>query len=173
MQWLNDYVDPKDPGRKNNWSVLSERISNIETVHPSCGGGEGCEWDTFVWLQGENDCFDNSSADSYLSNLTKLIGDVRMEFSKVRTKGSDGPIRVIIVNLNFWANSLPEGNPSRDGSIGPKVLKAHADFVANDKHAVLVLSKDLGQFYHMDPASQITIGDRIANAYLNMTTAIA
>jgi len=130
-QWLRptalepaDPVDPADPG--NYWFALQDAID------ASHGTIEG-----FVWFQGENDHFPQTSFEEYLDSLTTLVADVREEiFVAYQTRRSESnekdrfavkeDIPVVIVELGPWIGndiSVSQGNAPGN------VIRAQREFV--------------------------------------------
>ncbi|KAI2508187.1 carbohydrate esterase [Fragilaria crotonensis] len=118
------------------------------------------EWKGIVWFQGEDDSFNYAQAQNYLTELTKLIADLRQALFQTSTSSFAQPsdIPVIIVGLGCWIAS--------SGSIGATVMNAQRSFVQNAKNAVLVPTHDLSCNNHFDEGSMLIIGERIAKAYL-------
>lgn len=149
--WISPSASNGNPGPM--YVRLANRIASLkqapETIHANCKlNGSACKFKAFVWFQGENDCFDQSSADAYANNLEHFISDVR-------TALGDPNFPVIIVQVGYWPKTLP---------FGPTVMKAQADFVNKTPNTALVTTVDLSQFYHFDPAAQLIIGARVANS---------
>jgi hypothetical protein len=133
------------------FTKLRERIASLRasptSVNPSCTS-QTCRWAAFVWFQGENDTFDAPYAQAYEQNLRDLLADVRAEIG-VPT------LPVIVVEIGAWAKSMAHG---------ATVARAQQTVVESDPHARLVSTDDLSGFYHYDPAAQLIIGERVANA---------
>lgn len=96
--------------------------------------------------------------------LTDFIANVRQEMHSLDTTTFSQPtdIPVIIVGMGCW--------PMRDIEFGSIVAQAQRDFVEAAANAVLVKTDDLSCFYHFDDASQLVIGDRIAEALKPLLT---
>ena len=133
------------------YTQLRSRIESLKlapaSVNPSCVS-QGCRWAAFVWFQGESDSFDSAHGLSYEQNLKDLIADVRSDVGSPT-------LPVVIVQTGGWAQSL---------TFGKTVANAQKAVVAADKYARLVDTSDLSKFYHYDPAAQLIIGDRVAQA---------
>ncbi len=134
---------------------LASAISLLKTsgasIHPDCAKTDlkPCTWKAFVWFQGENDVFDTEAAKNYEANLKALISDVRTLFN-------DANFPVVVVQIGFWASTL-----SKEGT---KIHAAQKSVAASDSHIRLVTTDDLSRYYHYDPAAQLIIGERVAQA---------
>lgn len=130
---------------------LREQIGMLTTdparVNPVCAE-QDCHWGAFIWFQGENDSFDQSHSAAYEANLRNLLADVRADVG-------DPALPVIVVQVGTWAQSL---------DYGAGVASAQQRVVDEDAHALLIPTDDLSGFYHYDPAAQLIIGKRIADA---------
>ena len=151
----NLYVDWRSPLSGGTvgplYTQLRSRIQSLKlapaSVNPSCKS-QGCRWAAFVWFQGENDSFNSANGLSYEQNLKNLIADVRNDVGSPK-------LPVVIVQTGGWAQSL---------AFGKNVAAAQKAVVDADKYARLVNTSDLSKFYHYDPAAQLIIGDRVAQA---------
>jgi hypothetical protein len=117
-------------------------------------------WTAIVWFQGENDVFlgaDNANA--YLQYLTDFIYEVREEMFMVDDTicPSAQDIPVVIIQVGCWTQGL---------LLGPIIAKAQATFVEGDENAALVKTDDVSCHYHYDDASQLIIGERVAEALM-------
>jgi hypothetical protein len=141
----------------NHWDVLQNRIQTSldSSVHPACGGGtKTCGWAGFVWFQGENDCFAETNANNYYTDLQDFVRTVRTELHTITPLyATADEIPVIIVKLGFWASRL---------AYGSKVIDAQIRYASETDHTYTIETVDLGRFYHYDAASHIIIGDRLA-----------
>ena len=149
----NDWLSPTAAARLGKsigprYTALKNRILSIKSNPSSVNPDYSADWKGFIWLQGENDCFDQINAQTYEANLKDLIKDVRNEIGNPN-------LPVVIVELNYWAQTLSYGN----------VVKAAQNAVASsDPNIELVKINDLSQFYHMDPAAQLIAGERIGKS---------
>lgn len=151
----NLYVDWRSPLSGGTvgplYTQLRTRIQSLKSdpasVNPSCKT-QACRWSAFVWFQGESDSFDSANGLSYEQNLKNLIADVRSDVGSPT-------LPVVIVQTGSWAQSL---------RFGKNVAAAQTSVVATDKYARIVNTSDLSGFYHYDPAAQMIIGDRVAQA---------
>jgi hypothetical protein len=143
--------------KENKEDSLNHWYGLVDTIKGAKGSLEA-----FVWFQGETDSFADWNRENYLDNLTKFIIDVRQEIFDSSTNKFALPtdIPVIIVELGGWAYS-----------INSTVVEAQRAFVEKDKNAAIVKTgasdedKDkLIKFYHYDAATQLIIGNRIAEA---------
>ena len=149
------YVDWRSPLSGGTvgplYTQLRSRIQSLKSdpasVNPLCKT-QSCRWSAFVWFQGENDSFNKANGESYEQNLKNLIADVRSDV------GSPS-LPVVIVQTGRWAQSL---------TYGKNVAAAQKSVVSADKFARLVTTSDLSGWYHYDPAAQLIIGDRVAQA---------
>jgi hypothetical protein len=132
------------------WNEILENL--VETIDT-----ENQEWRAIVWYQGENDSFHIDRARAYFNELTKFIADIRQAMFDVQPNTFKNPtdIPVVIVGLGCWIAGSP---------MGPIVLDAQRLFVASSNNTVLVPTDDLSCHFHLDDASQLIIGDRIAIA---------
>jgi hypothetical protein len=147
-----DWRPPSSGGEVgSDYLRLQQQISVLSTdparVNPACAE-QACHWAAFIWFQGENDSFERSHASSYEANLRSLLADVRSEVG-------DPLLPVIVVQTGAWAQSL---------EFGAGVAAAQQRIVDEDEHAQLIVTDDLSGFYHYDPAAQLIIGQRIADA---------
>ena len=122
-------------------------VSDPASVHPECVS-QHCQWEAFIWFQGENDSFDSANAAAYAQSLKNLSADVRSDAGLPE-------LPVVIIQIGPWAQSL---------SSGGIVAAAQQSAVTADKQARLVNTTDLSGFYHFDPAAQLIIGERTAKA---------
>lgn len=154
---FTDWRSPSSGQVGADYELLQERIGSLAMnpagVHPACAV-EDCYWAAFIWFQGENDSFDQAQASAYEANLGSLLADVRAEVG-------DPELPVIVVQTGAWAQSLHYGR---------KVAAAQQRVVDQDAHAQLVVTDDLSGFYHYDPAAQLVIGKRIADALESVLT---
>jgi hypothetical protein len=143
--------------KENKAHSLNHWYGLVDVIKAAKGSLEA-----FVWFQGENDIFDDWNRENYLDNLTEFIGNVRQEIfdSSTNKFASTTDIPVIIVELGNWA-----------ASVNSTVIEAQRAFVENDFNAVIVRTgagyedkEKLIKFYHYDAASQLIIGNRIAQA---------
>jgi hypothetical protein len=146
--WMKDNKDDD----KNYWNAL------VDTIKGAKGSLEA-----FVWFQGESDSFKESDSKSYLNNLTKFVADVRQEIFDSSTNKFVSPtdIPVIIVELGYWIYNM--------GLL--EVIEAQRTLVDNDPNTAIVNTgasrrrrEQLTGYYHYNAASQLIIGNRIAQA---------
>lgn len=104
----------------------------------------------FIWFQGFNDQFEEFSIRGYEDNMTSLIADVRAEY------GADLP--VVIVEAR-----RPDDLPT----LG-EIADAQQKVAARVPNVALVESAGLSNCFHYDAVSQIVIGERVANALLEI-----
>jgi len=145
-RWMKDNRNEPD----NYWNTLVDAIK----------GAKG-SLEAFVWLQGENDSFDDWNKENYLYNLTKFVSDVRNVIFNAAPSGkfsSASKIPVIIVELGYWIQYVDMA-----------VIEAQRTYVASDPNAPKLVKSGAGSqaenltaFYHYDAASQLIIGSRIA-----------
>ncbi|HSX20461.1 MAG TPA: sialate O-acetylesterase, partial [Gammaproteobacteria bacterium] len=140
VDWISPSASNGHPGPM--YQQLAARIASLrndpQSIHQNCDNSNACAFKAFVWFQGENDCFNESDATSYASNLKHFISDVRGMLG-------DPNFPVVIVQIGYWPTTLPYGAP---------VIQAQADFVKNTPNTTLVTTADLSQYYHFDPAAQ-------------------
>ena len=132
------------------WNEILENL--VETIDV-----ENQQWRAIVWYQGENDSFHLDRAQAYFDELTKFIADIRQAVFDVESTAFMKPtdIPVVIVGLGCWIAGSP---------MGPIVLDAQKLFVASSENTVLVPTDDLSCNFHLDDASQLVVGNRVATA---------
>lgn len=143
-QWVPDYA-PKEVAEKYKWGIgnlykpLEAQIASIRKLHPDA------KMLAFLWLQGETDSFDDTSA-IYKDNLARLVANVR--------KDCGNPEMLAVV---------AEPAKSSDG-----VFKGIADFTNEDKMSVLVQTKDISagghSNLHFNAKGYDELGKRFAKA---------
>jgi hypothetical protein len=148
------YKDWSSTGGKY-WNDMNATIHSLDATKD--------EWKGIVWFQGENDGFDVTDANNYLTNLTNFIDDLRREIhsaNQVTTNifSSYRDLPVTIVECGYW---VYDRTP-----FGRTVMQAQRDFVASDDAAILVKTDDLARYSHYDEASPLIVGNRIAKAFL-------
>jgi len=131
---------------KSTLKGLHRALARPELTCPDALAGRGFEVAGFVWLQGENDCFDGREAE-YAANLTDLIADVR-------TLTGTPDLPVVVVQIND-SGAWDEG-----GGGGPQVRAAQAAVAAADPRVGLVITRDLDEGYHYADGDHVTIGRR-------------
>ena len=147
------YKDWSSAGGKY-WNDINSTIHSLDATKD--------EWKGIVWFQGENDAFNASEANNYLTNLTHFIDDLRREIHSANQLTTNIPsyrdLPVTIVECGYWvADRTP---------FGRTVIQAQKDFVASDDSAVLVQTDDLARYSHYDEASPLIVGSRIAKAFV-------
>jgi hypothetical protein len=112
--------------------------------------GQGYELAGFIWLQGENDCFDGME-EHYEENLRDLVADVR-----AATGTPLLPVGIIVINDSpVWDEA---------GGGGPAVRAAQRAVADEDPNAVYIETSDLDEGYHYTDGDHVTIGHRIYEA---------
>jgi hypothetical protein len=138
------------------FNVLSDKISSLNTqpasIHPDCLIMT-CQWDAFVWFQGEADSFSASGAKDYEHNLRHFITDVRNRIGR-----TDLPI--VLVEIGHWAKGL---------DYGQQVAAAQQKIASADPNIRIVKTDDLSRYFHYDPAAQLIIGERIGLALTELS----
>ncbi len=106
------------------------------------------------WMQGENDATRSDYAAEYETNLTNFIAETRL-----RLGFPDLPVAIGRVRLTDIGS--------------PQVRSAQAAVVATDSYACLLNFDDLILFdgVHFDAPSQMTIGNRVWDAFKHCGTA--
>lgn len=130
-----DLVARIDSLAQNPETVMSECLSKI------------CQWNALVWFQGESDGFLEAGA-NYERNLRLFLKDVR---EKTRP---DLPI--VIIQIGEWAKGIRP--------MGQTVYNAQEAVANSLANTALVKTDDLSGYYHYDPAAQLIIGYRVAEA---------
>ncbi len=143
-QWVPDYT-PKEVAEKYKWGIgnlykpLQAQIASIRKLHPEA------KMLAFLWLQGETDAFDDTSA-IYKDNLARLVTNVRKDC------GSQEMLAVIA-----------EPAKSSDG-----VFAGIAAYTKEDRNSVLVQTKDLSgggrSNLHFNAKGYDELGKRFAKA---------
>ena len=153
--------------RKKIWPRVQQLIQtplNETGVHPNCNGSAGeCSWTAFVWHQGETETKpeNREAAENYYSNLVQFVSNVRQTMHQATpVYNTAHEIPVVIVKLNHF---FTKGKFLECGRI---VLAAQERFIREDPKAFGVDTDDLSHFYHMDAASNLVLGDRIARVLL-------
>jgi len=111
----------------------------------------------FVWCQGEGDSTRQEWAVAYGSNLKGLIARVRSDFGL--------PTLPVLIALSL------DGKHNPRMKFPSEIRAAQREVVKNDPHSQLVSGDDLtlgDGIVHFDAASQLTLGRRLAAAYLAM-----
>lgn len=104
----------------------------------------------FIWVQCENDCFEEERAQAYAGLLEKLI-------KAVRDKVGNQNLPILIGGINPWAVSLPYGQTVKQAQID----------VAKKIPGVILVEKDpmlTSKFYHEDFWSHVVTGAKLARA---------
>ncbi len=150
------------PSSKDLYAKLRTRIQSLKdmpaSVNPSCAN-RSCKWSALVWFQGENDAQVAEGAD-YEKNLKNFIADVRKDAGLPT-------LPVVIVQIGTWGQSFKVNNVAT----GIAVADAQTKVVKEDQFARIVTTSDLSGFYHYDPAAQLIIGDRVAQAVQSLLVA--
>ena len=144
----------------------------------------------FFWVQGESDALDGKEAAKYQERLTQLISQVRTDFGAPNLPVVLGKIHPGLPGADNYATAWGQWNASKGGPETIALVRQAQDSVAtsgtrvkaidtadltlmtkewldtkNDKIAVL---KDTVAI-HLDQKSLLTLGDRMAAAWLEMT----
>lgn len=141
------------------WNQMRKDIyEQAQQAHPACASGPAvCGWSGIVWFQGENDCFHKEQAERYYEELRYFIRKTRQELhSAAPMFESADEIPVVIVKLGAW--------PRYDLEFSDIVISAEERFAREDQHTFAVNSDDLSRFFHLDVASHLILGDRVARA---------
>ncbi len=104
-----------------------------------------------LWHQGESDAIEGQQA-NYQSNLTAFIADVRTRYG---------------ASLPFLIGEIRRSN----GAAFVTVADAQIAVAAADENASFVPASDLtfSDIYHFDAPGTITLGERFATAYTDLT----
>jgi hypothetical protein len=103
----------------------------------------------FIWFQGYHDQFEEFSIRDYDKNLNDLISEVRLAY------GEDTPVIVV-------ESRRPDDLPTLT-----RIADAQQRVVEGLSNATLVSTSGLTTCFHYDSASQLLIGQRIAQAWLD------
>lgn len=107
-----------------------------------------------IWIHGDGDLFVQSHSETYAANLTELVDTFRTDFSAP-------DMMAIVSQLHI---------DQRNGNaLVPIQRQQKIDFVNSDSNAVLIDNDDLvfrDFFVHLDGTSRLTLGQRMADAYL-------
>lgn len=113
-----------------------------------------------VWMQGESDGTNETSAKTYRANLAELMNLIRAAF-----RYDDLP--VVVGRISDSGN-----NPSgKVWAFGDEIREAQATFVKEDGHAALVTSTDDYHYsdpWHYDSAGYIELGGKFAEATIGL-----
>jgi Carbohydrate esterase, sialic acid-specific acetylesterase len=146
--------------RGSFWKTMMDYLV-VESTKPK---KNNVQWKGIVWFQGEADAFNLYQAQRYEGELRTLIANLRQALFQVDTSmtfASPKDIPVVIVGLGCWIAGSP---------MGRLVMYTQSLVVSSTPNTILIPTKDLSCHYHYDDASQLIIGERIANALLNTTT---
>ena len=181
-------LQPSSPTNQNKFHISKVAVGGTEiykdwfpgvgkywpdlnfTIHSSIG-----KWQGFAWYQGENDCFsfqsqtDPSTGNyigedtsyTYLSNLTAFVDIVRQEIvdspSGQHFNNDPTQVPVAIFQIGSWPG----------GDRGDRIREAQSTFVSRDSRSILIPTSDLAKFYHFDAPSQLIMGSRLANQWID------
>lgn len=109
----------------------------------------------FGWVQGDGDLWVPEWTAAYEENLHELIDAVRLDLA--------APQMFVMVSQTPIAHNKP-------ADLVAIMRQAKADFCNEDPHAALVFTDDLtfrDNNIHFDGTSRLTIGQRMAQAYLD------
>ena len=125
-------------------ALISETQKALNSTGSTLGG--------FVWFQGFSDQFEDAYCEplpsKYEANLSRFISNVKKDLS-----APDLPIILV---------------EARNGGELPVIQQAQNTVAASDATVSLVVSKDLSECFHYDSGSQIIIGERSAEAMLEL-----
>ena len=125
-------------------ALISETQKALNSTGSTLGG--------FVWFQGFNDQFEDAYCEplpgKYEANLSQFISNIKKDLS-----APDLPIIIV---------------EARNGGELPIIQQAQNAVAAADAMISLVVSKDLSECFHYDSGSQIIIGERSAEAMLEL-----
>ncbi len=112
-----------------------------------------------VWSQGEADSTERQWAEAYERNLTAFFARVRRDLN--------------LPGLPMLVALTGDGRNNPRMLFSAEVRRAQRAVVARDPHAALVTGDDLAllDHTHYDAAGQITLGERLAEAYLKQASA--
>ncbi len=111
-----------------------------------------------LWMQGESDAF-NTTAAAYQTNLTAFIEDVRNNY------GSNLPFVIGEITRSYILNGVDYT------AWMTMIADAQTAIGETDPYSEFVSTTDLVFFdgIHFDANSTVTLGERFASAFLNLT----
>jgi Carbohydrate esterase, sialic acid-specific acetylesterase len=137
------------PGTGGNYTAFRNTVtSGLAALQAA---GHTSEIVGMLWHQGESDAIEKQQA-LYQSNLTAFIADVRSRYG---------------ANLPFLIGEIRRSSAPFDTVADAQIAVADAD-----AKAVFVPANDLSfsDLYHFDAPSQVTLGQRFANAFLSLVS---
>jgi hypothetical protein len=138
-------------------------VHQLERIVPGYDVTRGFEVGGVVWFQGEADaitCDENGVGmwHHYEQNLIDLLADFRYDLGLADIK----PVIVQINDARTWDSDARSCSPS----CGGRHIRSVQQSVAEQLGLRLVVTSDLNDEYHYDPPSHLTIGHRIAMAFV-------
>lgn len=134
------------------------------------GADDAAAYRAFVWYQGENNVFEETSTQSYYDGLNELIDLVteRMyrhgKTSEVFPSSEDIPI--LVFKLGFW----PQNGASRD-AIDLAHEQVVANLINNGRSAALIEGGDqYSRFFHLDAPTLLILGSKLADEYVRIVS---
>jgi Carbohydrate esterase, sialic acid-specific acetylesterase len=143
---------------RTNWSKQNGKFWNeILEIISQTTKDQLQQWKGIVWFQGENDSYSRQNAYAYFDELRNLIDDLRQALGGHNQTTSMIP--VVIVGLGCFMTQLP---------YGPVVIESQQNVSVtppnNMNNTRWIPTHDLACDLHYDEASQLIIGERIAEA---------
>ena len=107
-----------------------------------------------VWVQGESDAVEGRTTEQYEEDLNNFIATMRSNYGK---------------DLPFFFNRLGTNQKRLRGEPFNQISTAQENVAESDDKAYIVLVDDLGMKdgVHFDARGTLTLGERLANAYVN------
>jgi Carbohydrate esterase, sialic acid-specific acetylesterase len=143
---------------RTNWSKQNGKFWNeILDIISQTAEDQLQQWKGIVWFQGENDSYSQKNAYAYFDELRNFIDDLRQALGGHNQTTSMIP--VVIVGLGCFITQL---------RYGPVVIESQQNVSVtppnNINNTRWIPTHDLACDLHYDEASQIIIGERIAEA---------
>jgi len=168
-------IDPRAAGRAGHWQPLegppNQYDHAVATLRAATTRrdveGDG-EIDRFVpagivWMQGETDGTNETTAGMYKVNLTMLMASLRIEMR-------DPDLPVVIGRIS---DSRAESGKGRVWQFGELVRRAQVDFAEQDENTGVVLTTDqygYSDVAHYDTPGYLDLGRKMAEAMLKLQT---
>ncbi len=143
------YADWKTPGNGGYYDkMITKLISSITELENL---GHTVTVRGFIWIQGESDAYNSTTAKAYKSRLLSIINDLRNNV----LNNSSLPVILGVDEQHKWIVNQPA------------VLKAQKEIAENDDHIKFTSMYGLPKAdnTHLTPAGLIIQGERIYDAF--------
>lgn len=123
----------------------------------------------FVWYQGENDVFEETTTENYVESFLELVDMVTTRMYQHGVTATEFPspneIPVLVVQLGYWPG--PRGFEVEREQIDLAHEQVVESMIEAGRPAVLVGSvSQYSRFYHLDAPTLLILGDVLAQEYL-------